>query len=69
MVMPNPTPPIDELQLLRDELAARIKLIGQLFDNLESQITEVHKHSKLVNARVDVLHQILTALMPKDTIK
>lgn len=67
MVMPNPTPPIDELQLLRDELAARIKLIGQLFDNLESQITEVHKHSKLVNARVDNLHQIITILMPKDT--
>lgn len=67
MVMPNPTPPINELQLLRDELAARIKLIGQLFDNLESQITEVHKHSKLVNARVDNLHQIITILMPKDT--
>lgn len=63
MVMPNPTPPTDELQALRAELAERTEIIAQLFDNLEEQIAEVHKHSKLVNARVDNLHQILSILM------
>lgn len=67
MVMPNPTPPTDELQALRAELAERTKIIAQLFDNLEAQINEVHKHSKLVNARVDILHQMLTVLMTKGT--
>lgn len=67
MVMPNPTPPTDELQALRAELDSRTKLIAKLFDNLEEQINEVHKHSKLVNSRVDILHQMLTVLMTKGT--
>lgn len=67
MVMPNPEPSVTERI---ERLEEQMRIVAKLFDNLESQISAVHTHSKTVSAKTDVLAKLIDALtnfMKKET--
>jgi ABC-type transporter Mla subunit MlaD len=62
MVAPNPnsdTPPTIEERL--SALEARMPVIAALFTNANSMLEMVHKHSQLVDGKVDVVKRMLDA--------
>ena len=67
MVMPNPDAPLAERI---ERLEEQMRIVAKLFDNLESQISAVHTHSKTVSAKTEVLAKLIDALtnfMKKET--